>query len=906
MAGKFHVKYASVLEMGMSKNRPQGLRLESACGWAWLGLLVFSLQIQAATTFMGATSATSGSSGASQLSLVYPSGISTEDILIAQVAIRGNRIITSPSGWALINRTNNGSILTQAVYWKVAGVSNPASQTWNFSASGRAAGAMIAYRGVDLVTPVNVLSIGTNGSSTSVTANSVTPTVTATRLMALYAQADGQTSYTAPTGMTERVDINTSAGPNGISVGTTDEAYTGGTAATGARVATTTQSAASVAHLIALQPATAVSSVLHHLEIQHVSGSGMTCAPSTLTITACQDAGCTSPYTGGVTGTLAGAGAPTVNWVSGADFNIPSGSSSTNVSVQVTTAGSVLFGISGSSPVPVNSTTCNFGSPACTFTAADAGFLISVSDHVAETSEMVTVSAIKKADSSLTCTPAFASVSKAVTFTCAYQNPATGTLPIRVGGRALNTGNSANAACDTTGQTVTLAFNASGVATTTLQYADVGDIQLNARYSGSSGTESGLVLTGSDPFIAAPASFGFGAITSAPIKAGKTFSATVTALNAAGNPTLNFGRETPAENVTLTHTRVQPTGTGAVDGIFSGGVGSFTNGSATASNLVWSEVGIINLQAALTSASYLGSGLTVTGGINVGPFVPDHFDTVVTQGCSSGGFTYSAQAFGVQIKAMNGAATPAITQNYDGTANTTPNFAKTVTLSDVNAAGVGTLAPPTVLLTRFVAGIANATPAYTFSQLKTSPTTIKLRAVDASASSAGFTEGTADIRAGRARLNNAYGSELIGLPMPFRVEYWDGSAWILNTLDRCTGNTALGATNGVSLALAPPSGWPPGGGCVQDSGSPGLSGAGCATAGPSERQYKEGGAASFAGDFNLWFRAPGSGNSGSVTVTADVPSWLEYPWDGVTVSDPTARATFGIYKTSIIYRRENY
>lgn len=58
------------------------------------------------------------------------------------------------------------------------------------------------------------------------------------------------------------------------------------------------------------------------------------------------------------------------------------------------------------------------------------------------------------------------------------------------------------------------------------------------------------------------------------------------------------------------------------------------------------------------------------------------------------------------------------------------------------------------------------------------------------------------------------------------------------------------------------------------------------------------------GDFNLWLKAPTS--AGTVTVNVDVPPWLEFPWVGVGNTDPSARATFGVFKSPLIYRRENY
>jgi MSHA biogenesis protein MshQ len=84
---------------------------------------------------------------------------------------------------------------------------------------------------------------------------------------------------------------------------------------------------------------------------------------------------------------------------------------------------------------------------------------------------------------------------------------------------------------------------------------------------------------------------------------------------------------------------------------------------------------------------------------------------------------------------------------------------------------------------------------------------------------------------------------------------------------------------------------------------------GCATAAVAARQFKEAGVSGFAGDFNLWLQAPQSGGvftPGALNVTATVPSWLQYPWVSATATNPSARATFGIYKSPLIYRRENY
>jgi MSHA biogenesis protein MshQ len=524
---------------------------------------------------------------------------------------------------------------------------------------------------------------------------------------------------------------------------------------------------------------------LHHVEIRHGSGTGLTCTPSTLTVLACQDASCSSLYTSGLTGSLTASGTPSVVWPSGANFSIPAGSSSITLATQVTSAGSVLFGTANLSVTPTSASTCNFGSPACTFTAADAGLIFDVPNHVSEASQSVGVTAVRKSDNAASCTPAFANVNKSITFSCSYANPTSGTLPVRVGGKALNAANSAAAACDASGQAVTLAFDSTGKATATLQYADVGEMNVTAKYVGS-GSDAGLTMAGTDSFIAAPSAFAFSSITGAPIKAGNPFSATVTARNGAGNPTPNFGKEAPPAVPTLTFTRYQPSS--GSSGSFNGTLGSFSNGSATGSNLTWSEVGNGDLTASLNS--YLLTGINATGTTGttgaVGRFIPHHFDTTVSPACLGGSFYYSGQPVTTTITARN--AGNGVTSNYAGA-----TWAKATTISDAGSLGLGGFnGTNSVPATAFSGGSASALPTYTFTDKLTAlpvGKVLTLRAVDADGVSSlppDGNEGSTPLRSGRLVIPNGYGSEKSPLDVLMRVEYWSGQAWLPSTADTCT------------------------------------------------------------------------------------------------------------------------
>jgi MSHA biogenesis protein MshQ len=531
---------------------------------------------------------------------------------------------------------------------------------------------------------------------------------------------------------------------------------------------------------------------VHHLALQHSTGTSLTCSPATVTIVACANASCSALYTGGLTGTLAVTGG-TTNFPAGSTFTIPYGSSTTTLDFQVVTAGTVTLGATATSTAAKSATTCNFGSPSCTFAASDSGFLVSVPHHVAGTVQTATIAAVQKSATSNKCTPAFAGALKSVRLTCGYSNPASGIKPVVVGLQALNATSSALAACDGTGQAVSLLFNASGVATTTLSYADAGQVTVNAAYSGS-GSTAGLSMTGSGSFIAAPASFAFSAITGGPIKAGRSFSATVSARNALGAVTPNFGAETPKEGVRLSWTKVLPIGTGASSGTFAGsGVSStatgFSGGALTLSDLSWTEVGTGDLTAVLGSGSYLGSGFSATGTTGllgaVGAFVPDHFDVAVTQGC--GAFTYSGQPFLLGVSARN--ALGGIISNYNGTAITSPLLAQVVSLSAATNSGLGSFTTGTVPVASFVSGVAAAVSGtFTFTDKLTPPTSVLVRATDATGvSSATGTEGSVALRSGRLRFTNAFGSEKSGLSMQVQLQHWSASkTWVLNSLDSCT------------------------------------------------------------------------------------------------------------------------
>ena len=658
-------------------------------------------------------------------------------------------------------------------------------------------------------------------------------------------------------------------------------------------------------------------SALDHYELSLPSTS-IACLTTNLTVTACADSSspCTNAYTSanGTTASLStSAGSLAANTVT---FNA-SGVASTTLTHTAATNGAVVSVTlsaeqttaanprqccpDGVSCVAANSCSSTFNTAGFIFSSAANGASATIPSQVAGTSSgTYYLRAVKTSTTTKACETAIVG-STTVNFAYECNNPSTcsasNLMSLNGGSATTITRNNSGSVSSYT--SVPMTFDSNGNAPLTLNYSDVGQVTLYASKAASGSLLT--ALTGiSNAFVVAPASFAFSALTAAPIKAGNSFNATVTALTSSGATAPNFGRESSPETVTLTASKYQPTGAAAVSGSFSGALGSFSAGVASGTNLTYSEVGTIDLTATLTSASYLGSGLSATGttGVTgaVGRFIPDHFDEVVTQGCSTGSYTYSAQPLTVQITARN--LSGAKTVNYDGTASTTPNFSKAVTLSELNAIA-GSLSPTSVAASAFTIGVASASPAFTFTTAPTTPSTIKLRAVDTDSVSTatGATESaaTALIRSGRLHLLNAYGSELLAIKVPVQAEYYNGTNWIINTSDTCTTITAGGVTASSGIATNT---------CFLTNPRPSApTNASCQASSPAMTT------AAGVGSWYVFDKTTPQVGYTDLTINLSATPWLLGRWSGSGTSyteNPIARIKFGSPKAPYIYLRERY
>jgi MSHA biogenesis protein MshQ len=563
---------------------------------------------------------------------------------------------------------------------------------------------------------------------------------------------------------------------------------------------------------------------LDHYMIAY-DATGSVCAPSKVTITACANAACTATYGGGASVTLA----PT-----GQTVAIPtSGAIATDVNY--TQAGLNTLAISA--PGTPNATTCWRNGDAapganCQVNVAKSAYAMSLNgtaflaeEQAPPTPPKLTLAALRYDDQSKACTALFGGKTRDVTFTCGYANTTTpGILPVRLNGQALNAGQNALAACDGTGRTFSLVFDATGKASLPIQYADAGQVTVTASDNGSGSPGTAQVTA-----TFAPAAFQVALAANNTYVAGYPFTATVTAVNGLGATTRKFGTEGTPESAKLSAVACRPNnGNGllAQSTATSGGVQTLT--------LTWSEVGNIDLAASLAnSGGYLGSGVTPAAATTnkaapgctgaAGRFIPAYFTLDADADWkrkSSGGTQlqyYSGEpAIKVTVTARN--KDNGVTQNYAG------SDARNVTFAPLDATGAAlagngafsrsaqypasdTTGTAQIRGTDFSAGVGTWTGSYTFTTSPTAQTRVRVRATDTdTVSSASATEPVFMIRSGRVHAANAYGNTSGPLKIPVALEFFTGQTWIRNSEDTTTtfgaGAVSVGRTaNPVAIAL---------------------------------------------------------------------------------------------------------
>ncbi|MGL4793917.1 MAG: DUF6701 domain-containing protein, partial [Aeromonas jandaei] len=229
---------------------------------------------------------------------------------------------------------------------------------------------------------------------------------------------------------------------------------------------------------------------------------------------------------------------------------------------------------------------------------------------------------------------------------------------------------------------LSLAFDAQGQSSITVAYPDAGQVQLDARYDGS-GNEAGLIMTGSDQFVARPVGLCItsssgscsGNYASCPVfrKTGATFPIRIQAMaweSGSDNDLCTGNQATPnfvLNGIALGTTLVAPTpGTNATVGTATYNHAAATNSINTVNQTV-NEVGVFNMTATPPANGYFGYTIPSAQSVPLGRFVPTDFNLVsgdIMPACNV--FSYMGQPFGVTLDVRARNQSGGQTQNYTG------------------------------------------------------------------------------------------------------------------------------------------------------------------------------------------------------------------------------------------------
>lgn len=374
---------------------------------------------------------------------------------------------------------------------------------------------------------------------------------------------------------------------------------------------------------------------------------------------------------------------------------------------------------------------------------------------------------------------------------------------------------------------------------------------------------------------------------------------------------------------------------------------------------------VANSSSVALSGGKYGCVVSTTATVSLGRFIPDHFSVTAATLTPRGNYCAAASSFGYMGEPLF--ATFTLTALNQGN-TTTKNYAGKFARFDLSGAGTSpanlqwrgrdaTLGQVFVDGTRMAinsvsgswsAGQANNvklwfTPSKSisggvvapdgpfsvdFGLAPTDPDGVSLPAADldlntdATAGNDRKKVGTLDLRLGKLQLLNAYGSDRLDLPLPLRAQYWNGTGWQTNAQDSCT---TIPAT---TIAFGRYSG-------ALNEAQTGLNtGASVLTlasgVGKLVLNRTTVGAATKTGSFDVginmadrggtnvgnWCPAAfvsGAGDAATTAVAFTGPSgtqFLDYLGHNACSTnysnDPQAKATFGVYKSPLIYRRENY
>jgi len=685
---------------------------------------------------------------------------------------------------------------------------------------------------------------------------------------------------------------------------------------------------------------------IHHYEFSYASNA-LTCQPHSVTLKACTDAACSGQSASAANLTLSPSG-----WVGGDSVSF---TGSGAFALAIRSAGTVDLGITSATPVASNPLQCRIDGGAvgsnCALSFADSGLAFDIPTLVAGKPQGgIQLRAVRKSDNGAECVPAFANVTRSVQFWSTYLDPGPAE---QQGDVQVNLNSTAVSRSSATPTGLNLAFDGTGAATLEAQYAEAGQLQMNARYQGSVATaDDALQMTGSDQFVSKPvgmclatdtSSSCTAADTSCPpypgARAGDSFSLRITPVawqsvgdsNLCDNPATRNYRQSA---IALGSQLLAPDPGDA--GSLSPSSYDHALGGQNSVSLRQSEVGVFRLTATPATNAYFGETVAAAQMGLVGRFIPAYLgvsgSASLTPSCGTFSYQDQPMAFAAGagpaliVTGYNRQGVP--TKNYDRGAfwrlaipardaylsvTTLPPLPPTPRDGRLQAQGVVNEAVEGIY-TGAAGQVDDGARTYRWTNEQLLYGAVALPTMDDLPFQAAIRQGFSVLALtdadGACYLNGTAACQ------PYSFDF-GGSQVRLGRLR--LGNAHGSELQGLNLPLVIES-WQGSAASgyfakeLQDNCSapelntPALV-AGTFTGNLAAGETTPSLSAIALGEGQLQLNAPGAGNDGSVQATLSMPQWLWYDWSG-SAARQAARglATFGIYSgpQRLIFRRELY
>lgn len=685
------------------------------------------------------------------------------------------------------------------------------------------------------------------------------------------------------------------------------------------------------------------------------SGTGVTCAGETITFTAVDFDGIPIKPVNG-TNLILGTSSTSSQWVNGNSAGFDGTTTSVTKTLRQPVPATVNIDVRDNNGLVELATK----DPSIIFSDAALKFSNIPTQVAGVVDNNITLSAVKTDQITGACVPQLSGNKTArIAFSCINPTSCVSTEQLTLNNLAAKAN---NAGATITYNTVTLNFNASGIASLPLRYTDVGQVQLHAQVDlpGSvndpavtvSGSSNSFVVKpyalkvtnaaqSASPFKVNPGSTNSGA---GFIPAGEKFNVTVKSYNALGAVTPNFGNETTTsernkiqlqmgcpergdENAAACATRRPdyPSGASAGNLAIEPFSSSVTGGAVFPA--VWNEVGSFKLEANLSGTGYLGVGAPakITPSEIVGRFYPDRFNLTSSSVANScGSFSYMGQPLTLNylIQALGTAGN--VLNNYGPAYGAMP----TITYVSENAdAGVNlarfsdgitkTWSSGALTVNSSVATFGRSTPNGMYDgpygtlqiglQLVDTFDSRNLQNLDMNASATGVCTGS---NCTAKRLGSALSMRFGRLRLDDAFGPETATLPVNFVTEYWTGanfvkNSNDGCTKILRSAITYPAGSILTPANLQVPLTGGTTTGNYASITPTEIEFS-------SGDAKHYFSAPTGGAQGAFTVRVDLTSypWLRFDWnqDGnyADTSLPNARFGFGSYRghDRVIYWRE--